>query len=455
MTARLLLIALDGADSAMIDRLSAQGSLPHLAALRARGSTARLAAPAGVTDDALWASFQFGTGMGDHGRYHWRQKLADGSWGREVVRRPSFWNTLSDAGLRVGVFDVPKCGAPLPINGLHLTDWLVHGRYYRKPLSQPEALAGEVVARFGPPPPSRCEEPPHPLADAEVAEISANLHQSIAQKRRAAVHYLASEPWDLFIVGFKEAHCASHSLWHLSDARHPDYDAAQSRRLGDPIGEILVALDAAIGELVATGGPDAGVVAFSTTEYRPNVSLDHLMPGIAEAINRRLGATRPERIRWRFVPRRWRPAPRQVCQVLPYNENAVALRISGEAPERRQLLARVGALLEDLRDADSGLPVVAGINRPSSDYPGARAAGLPDLLVLPAGNAAPRAVVSSSLGRIAAKPPPIRAGNHAPGGFAVLAGAALPVQALARMEDFAGFAAEVLNVAGRGTESRS
>ena len=452
MTARLLLIALDGADSAMIDQLSTQGSLPHLAALRARGSTVRLAAPPGITDDALWASFQFGTGMGDHGRYHFRQKLDDGSWGREVVRRPSFWNTLSDAGLRVGVFDVPKCGAPLPINGLHLTDWLVHGRYYRKPLSQPEALAGDVVARFGPPPPSRCEGPPQPLADAEVAEISANLHQSITQKRRAAVHYLASEPWDLFIVGFKEAHCASHSLWHLSDAGHPDYDAARSQRLGDPVGEILVALDAAIGELVATAGGEAEIVVFSTTEYRPNVSLDHLMPGIAEAINRVLGATRPQRTKWWFVPRGWRPALPQVCQVLPYNENAVALRISAQAPERHQLLVWVSALIEDLRDADSGLPVVAGINRPSSDYPGARAAGLPDLLVLPAGNATPRAVVSPLLGRIAAKPPTIRAGNHAPGGFAVLAGAALPAQVLARMEDFAGFSAEVLNVASRRAE---
>ena len=37
MTARLLMIGLDGADGRLLDRHSADGSLPHLAALRARG----------------------------------------------------------------------------------------------------------------------------------------------------------------------------------------------------------------------------------------------------------------------------------------------------------------------------------------------------------------------------------------------------------------------------------
>ena len=159
MTARLLMIALDGADGRMLDRCSADGSLPHLTALRARGGIRRLEAMQGITDDALWASFQFAAALAEHGRYHYEIPLHDGQIGMAYhgETAPSFWNRLSDRGLRVAVFDIPKCGVPRPINGLHLVDWLVHGRYFLdRPRSYPPELAGEVLEQFGPAPPSQC-----------------------------------------------------------------------------------------------------------------------------------------------------------------------------------------------------------------------------------------------------------------------------------------------------------
>jgi hypothetical protein len=47
MSARFLMIALDGADGALLDRWSADGTLPNLAALRAAGAVTHLSAPAG------------------------------------------------------------------------------------------------------------------------------------------------------------------------------------------------------------------------------------------------------------------------------------------------------------------------------------------------------------------------------------------------------------------------
>lgn len=60
MSARLLIIALDGADSRRLGRWSDEGRLPNLAALRKRGLTRHLTVPSGTTDDSLWASFQYG-----------------------------------------------------------------------------------------------------------------------------------------------------------------------------------------------------------------------------------------------------------------------------------------------------------------------------------------------------------------------------------------------------------
>ena len=278
MTARLLMIALDGADGVLLDRWSADGTLPSLAALRARSVVRRLSAPAGISDDALWASFQFAAPLGEHGRYHWEQRLASGEMGmayEDERDRESFWTALSRRGNRVAILDVPKCGPPQAINGIHLVDWLVHGRYFPEPRSAPETLAASVVAQFGPAPPSYCAYEGPPLADAEVHEVTANLRTSVARKRAAALHYLASEPWDLFIVAFKEAHCAGHHLWDLSDPRHPGFDAARNERLGDPLRTIFRDLDAAVGDLVSAAGPEAAVAVFSTSDMAPNGTLIH------------------------------------------------------------------------------------------------------------------------------------------------------------------------------------
>src|SRR6516164_1154734 len=123
-----MMIGLDGADGALLGRWTVDGTLPHLADLRARGAAIRFSAPAGVTDDGLWASFQYAAGLGEHGRYHYRQESRSGEMAmahHDEVDRAAFWDSLSSHGLRVAVIDVPKCRLPRPINGIHLADWLV------------------------------------------------------------------------------------------------------------------------------------------------------------------------------------------------------------------------------------------------------------------------------------------------------------------------------------------
>lgn len=454
MGARFLMVAFDGADGALLERWSADGTLPNLAALRARGCARRLTAPAGITDDGLWASFQYAAGLGEHGRYYYLQRLRSGAMGmayRDEAGREAFWDGLSARGMRVAVFDVPKSRAPQPLNGIHLADWLVHGRYFETPQSYPPELAAEVLARFGKAPPSQCAYDSPALGDVEVREVAGHLRAAVAQKRAAALHYLGVEPWDLFIVGFKEAHCAGHALWDLADPGYPGHDAARARQLGHPMRTILSDLDAALGDLVAAAGPDAAIAVFSTTDMQINATLGHLMPEIVRRLNRNLGETWFDRAAAR-VGRLAGARPLDRCELLPYSENAVALRINApvgaKGKDKAAMLEAVTADLAGLTDADSGRPVIAAIGRPATEHPGARAAGLPDLLIQPLPGAVPRTVTSPRLGRIAAAPPHLRPGNHAAGGLLILAG--VPVAAAAEvrgMEDFGGLAARVLDTA--------
>jgi len=57
MSARLLMVGLDGADGRLLDQATLDGALPNLAALRRRGQAWRLSSAQDSTDDSLWASF--------------------------------------------------------------------------------------------------------------------------------------------------------------------------------------------------------------------------------------------------------------------------------------------------------------------------------------------------------------------------------------------------------------
>jgi len=432
MAARFLMIALDGADGALVDALSADGTLPNLAALRARGQAKYLSAPAGITDDGLWASFQYSAGLGEHGRYYYLQRMRSGKIGMahgEEAGRETFWDLLSSDGFRVAVFDVPKCRSPRQLNGIHLADWIVHGHYFAEPKSHPASLAREIVERFGPEPPSICGQESGSPEDVEVLDVTRNLGISVSRKRDASLHYLSSEAWDLFLVGFKEAHCAGHTLWDFADSSHPGHDAARNARLGKPFLSIMKQLDDAVGALASAAGADAEILVFSTTGMEANSTLDHLMPEIVDRLNKDLGQSWLDETLYRLMRKGRSARQGGLCELLPYNENCTALRIHARRRlwphghgARERIIEQVEQALRDLKDADTGESVVVAVDRPSTDFAGARGVALPDILVRYRPGAMPRAVVSPRLGRFEATLPPVRPGNHAPGGFLIFAG---------------------------------
>jgi len=106
----------------------------------------------------------------------------------------------------------------------------------------------------------------------------------------------------------------------------------------------------------------------------------------------------------------------------------------------------VAELARDLVDADDGLPVVSAVSFPASEQSGARAQSLPHILLQYRTNICPSAVSSPRLGRMSARAPDMRTGNHSSGGFAVAAGgrAAFAAERVGTMADFAALAESVL-----------
>ncbi|MCB9961640.1 MAG: alkaline phosphatase family protein [Rhodobiaceae bacterium] len=408
MSARTLVVALDATDYRVFRQLEKLGLVPVLSKLAAASGIVRVSRPQGLTDDAVWASFHYACGPGGHGRYHWqrddaraRRYLFD-TQGEEGLR--SWWMPLAEQGHRIAIFDLPKARLTWHENLLHLADWLVHGRYGTDVKSSPPEIADEVQSRFGPMPHSYCRDLDWLDPSGCMDEIVASLLASVDLKLRAALHYLKSEDWALFATSFKEIHCISHivSAAHIPGPDHP-------------VAVVFAAVDRALGKLVDAAGPECRVCVYCTTGMGPNQSLDHHAPELVARLNR-------------LIDRRWpglgllSRKPRPIVSQLPYNEDALTLRI--QAPFglfRKQIVDFVETCLMELRREADDAPVVLRCQRWADTYPGARARRLPDLVALLRPEIRqPEAISSRTLGHFRNAPQAIRAGNHKGDGFCIL-----------------------------------
>ncbi len=429
--AKLLVIGLDAAERSLVDAWCASGDLPVLAGLRRRGASGAIETLPGLGDDAVWASFATGVPPGEHGRYFW-QKLEPSSYrtpkfrDRDLAREP-FWTLLSRAGRRVAILDVPKCPLTPGLNGVQLADWLVHGRD-RETCSWPPELAADVLRRFGDDPTDRPEAGFHcavaGIAEREAAAFLSALLGCVEKKERLATEVLVQGGWDLFLVVFKEAHCAGHQCWH-----------APGR---EPVKRVYRALDAAIGRLLEQAGPAAHVIVFSDLGMAANYTGEHLLDAVLKRLEAARGvqSTGPGRELLARLPgglgQRFHPRAGRLAYQVEHNEisGAVRINLKGREPagrvapgrEYEELCAWLTRELQALVNADTGQPAVDTVLRRSEVYPGEHSERLPDLFVVWRRDAPIHAVASSAIGEIRKGDPALRTGNHTAGGFYASAG---------------------------------
>jgi len=448
MPAKIVMLGLDSASATLVRRWTSSGALPNLRALEQEGVRGVLRSPPGLGDDATWASFYTCTAPGEHGRYYFHSILP-ASYERPFVqdshaRREPFWNALSREGRRVAVIDVPKCPPSAHVNGLHITDWRVHGRDNITRSSPPE-LAVELSRRFGEDRTDRAHTGDwlcrmDSLTEAELAVFLDHLLQSIEHKTTLAEELLAREDWDLFLLVFKEAHCAGHQCWHLVDPAHPAYSRDAAERLADPLLRIYQALDRAIGRLRAQLSPEALLVIFSDLDMGPNYTAEHILDDVLIALEDTLW---PPRTRWRrwyekamrlanrsLPPHAFRPAFQ-----LEHNEisGAVRLNVRGReplglispGPELEAFCTRLTAQLLSLVNPATGGPIVDEVLRCDRLYRGENSDRLPDLLVVWNRDAPIESAHSPVLGSIPARPSGLRTGNHLHNGFCLAVGPGL------------------------------
>jgi predicted AlkP superfamily phosphohydrolase/phosphomutase len=484
--AGLVVLGIDAASPELLDAWIADGTLPVLGALAARGVRGRTRGVEGFFVGSTWPTLYTATNPAKHG-VHYLLEMVPGSYALQpgehgaFVRREAFWHALARAGRRVAVLDVPLTRLDPPAGGVQVVEWGGHDSIFGFGASTP-ALARRILELGG-------EHPVQGSCDAEgrtaagYASFVERLEDGACRKGQWTRALLADGGWDLFLQVFTEAHCAGHQCWHLHGPAHPAHDPAVATEVGDPLRRVYRAIDRAIGEVLEVAG-DAHVIVFAAHGMSHWYGAQFLLSEILV----RLGAmVRPDapapdatapwrsaaRAAWRRLPERMRtpiraalrpraasPPPaldadvvRSRCFVQPNGlaVGGIRLNLAGREPAGilapgEEAEAFVGWLSRELLaivDERTGAPLVRRVLRTSRIHEGEHLALLPDLLVewsddVPtgaaglAGGAGARVRASSAaIGMVEGVNEFARTGEHRPGGWLLAAGPGITPGALA------------------------
>ncbi len=377
---RVLVVGWDGATFDLLDPMVAEGELPHLAALMARGRTAALESTRIPISSAAWPTITTGVGPGVHGVYSFFQTEEEGYDVRLVaatdVAAPPIWRVLSGRGQRSHVWGVPITYPPEQIDGTLVAGMLSP---FGAPYAHPRGLADELRTKGFVPDLGVWRQ--DQVADLDLVRRQLDL------KEQELLELAGRQDWRLCMFVFKSLDVLCH---------RPNLDLQ-----GAEIRELLRRLDGILGNLIERVGPDTTVVLLSDhgfKSYRRAFNLHRWLVDEGWSVQREgesTGASAVGPLAQAKVSQRAARlatldlgASRALADVAEGNFGAIRLNIAGR--EAAGPLAREGAAeaIEELTarlgtlELPAGVPLVRGVHRGADLYPGPlQDARVPDLIV--------------------------------------------------------------------------
>lgn len=246
---RVVVIGWDGATFDVAKPLMAQGRMPHLAALLARGVHGPLCSTVPPVTPVAWTSFATGASPGRHGvcdALTLDPKTHEVRFVSAAQRRlPPIWRILSDRGRPAGAVNVPVTWPPDPVDGFVIPGMFTPSHI--EDFTFPPEIRREVEAEFG-----TCRE--SPMLDPDPAKYLANLLAGVDARCELTLWLMERRPLDYFCSVFMESDRVQHFFWGYRDPAHPRH-----AELGQAIEQVYERLDVALGRIVAAAGPDAAV----------------------------------------------------------------------------------------------------------------------------------------------------------------------------------------------------
>jgi predicted AlkP superfamily phosphohydrolase/phosphomutase len=418
---RIAVFGLDGADFRLLQPWLEDGSLPCLSRLYRQGASGLLASTVPPLSPEAWASFATGVNPGRHGVVNFVQPKP-GSYELQfscggIRRGRSLWRLLSEAGLTVGVANVPMTYPPEAVNGFLVSGPDAPGT--QADFTYPGDLKEKLLSAVG-----KYDIHGDYWGRTTPEGYLQRLVATVENQKRAWEYLLKSYQPDVFIGVFGSTDRAQHFLWKYADPAHPAHQPHPPFGDRDALAAVYRAVDSAIADCLSLMGEEVTVIIMSDHGSGPChkvVYLDRWLQSQGLLSYRREGvrwhrrlARRSYGLARRSLPRwakdwlktRWQGVREELESSIirdPIDwESTRAFFLGTESAyiylntqhrfpqgtvrpgaEAEALCDEIADGLSEILDPETGMPVVEAVHRRDDIYSGPRdqLALLPDLVV--------------------------------------------------------------------------
>lgn len=264
-----VVIGLDGATFDLLEPLIAEGVMPNLGRLLARGTRGLLASTIPPTTAPAWTTFSTGVNPGRHGIFDFR--IRSGGQLRWVdsysVRAPHIWDYAAIEGGTTGVINLPPLYPPVPLSGYMITGFMTPSgsRQYTYPpdlASDLEREIGQYIIYEPVPPGNLCTL-------EQIRAYVGKLRYALSQRAKALYWLLSSHPTDLLIAVFQETDTLQHLFWKYLDLREPLANSPLGRQVRPLLLECYQQIDDILGNILGLLGDQAYLVLVSDHGFGP------------------------------------------------------------------------------------------------------------------------------------------------------------------------------------------
>jgi predicted AlkP superfamily phosphohydrolase/phosphomutase len=237
---RSVIIGLDGAPFATVERWAAKGILPHLQGLMKNGTFGPfLSTPLPETPIA-WTSIVTGKNAGKHGVFDWGERV-NGSYEIGIslstsCKEPKLWEIIGHMGKRSGIFNVPLTYPPQTVEGFLVSGFDTPGTNVC--FTCPPSLSEEILSQVK----GYILFVQEAYTQGKEEEYVKGLIASLEQKERAALYLIDRYDTDFSLYVFMELDHLHHKLW-----RWMEMDGSEEQRLAQ---EVYRRMDETVGKIV-------------------------------------------------------------------------------------------------------------------------------------------------------------------------------------------------------------
>lgn len=421
---KVFVIGLDGATLDLIGPWAAQGELPTLSRLMREGVSGELRSVIPPITAPAWASFLTGKNPGNHGLFSLVVRKP-GSYevmpfNATYIRAEDLGGILSRHGLKVGFVNVPCTYPPREVNGFLVTGMETPLR--GSEFTYPQSLQKELIKRFD----YEVERTQRYRNGAEDEFLA--VVEAVEEKRTKAVLYLMEKyEWDLFVVVFRGTDILAHSFWRFMDPEHPKHDPGLASKYGDSLLRHYQQMDQAIKEIWSRLDESTTLVLMSDHGsgrrirdvhfdnlflslglmkvkrdpasllkyelFKTGMTIENVLSVLSKlGIRDLMRKIMPAKARYGASRRLFSMASIDLkrSKAFPLGGlGQIYINVKGREPEGRvepgeeyeKVVAFIESKLRELRDPDTGEPIVSDVLRKEDIYPTHQVEGIPDLYV--------------------------------------------------------------------------